>query len=124
MWLTGVKNDDLLCAHRKKQFNTGIQALAFSIDGAIMFSSAGEKEVSTSPLRIKGHDILSVEFGGFNNDRIAPDMTNDKDDESCGDLRVMGIDVRDYVLGDVDGYLVVLVLSDSAVKVRANTVRQ
>ena len=107
--------------HRKKQFNTGVQTLTFSADGSIMFSSAGAKEASTSPLRINGHDILSVEFGGFSSDTNPDDATNDRDDDLGGDLRIMGIDVRDEKKGDVQGYLVALVLSDSTVKVRAFT---
>ena len=84
-----------------------------------MFSSAGAQEVSTSPLRISRHDILSVEFGGFSNDTRPDDTTNDRNDDLGGDLRIMGIDVRDEKMGDVQGYLVALVLSDSTVKVRA-----
>jgi len=84
-----------------------------------MFSSAGAKEVSTSPLRINGHDLLSVEFGGFSSDTNPDETTNDRDDDLGGDLRIMGIDVRDEKMGDVQGYLVALVLSDSTVKVRA-----
>ena len=117
--LTKVRNEELLFVHRKKQFNTGVQTLTFSADGGIMFSSAGAKEVSTSPLRINGHDILSVEFGGFSSDTNPDDATNDRDDDLGGDLRIMGIDVRDEKMGDVQGYLVALVLSDSTVKVRA-----
>jgi len=84
-----------------------------------MFSSAGAKEVSTSPLRVNGRDILSVEFGGFSSDTKLDDATNDRDDDLGGDLRIMGIDVRDQKMGDVNGYLVALVLSDSTVKVKA-----
>jgi len=84
-----------------------------------MFSSAGAKEVSTSPLRVNGHDILSVEFGGFSSDTKLDDATNDRDDDLGGDLRIMGIDVRDQKMGKMNGYLVALVLSDSTVKVKA-----
>jgi len=86
-----------------------------------MFSSAGAKEVSTSPLRINGHDILSVELGGFSSDTKSDDTTNDRDDDLGGDLRIMGIDVRDQKMVDVRGYLVALVLSDSTVKVSVLT---
>jgi hypothetical protein len=103
--------------HRKKQFNTGVQAITFSANGNVMFSAAGAKEVSTSPLRINSHDILSVEFGGFSGDIKADDETSDRDDDSGADLRVMDIDVRDHKIGHLQGYLVALVLSDSTVKV-------
>jgi hypothetical protein len=115
--LTAVRDEDLLDVHRKKQFNTAVQALTFSTDGNVMFSSAGAKEVSTSALRIKGNDILSVEFGGFSSDTKLDNRTIDRDDDLGGDLRIMGIDVRDQKMGDVGGYLVALVLSDSTVKV-------
>ena len=114
-----VRNGELMCVHRKKQFNTGVQALKFSADGSVMFSSAGAKEVSTSPLRISGHKIISVEFGGFSSDTKPADATIERDDYLGGDLRVMGIDVRAQKLGCVPGYLVALVLSDSTVKVES-----
>jgi len=84
-----------------------------------MFSSAGAKEVSTSPLRINGHDILSVEFGGFSSDTRLDGQPIERDDELGGDLRIMGIDARDHKMGVIDGYLIALVLSDSMVKVTA-----
>jgi hypothetical protein len=108
-----VENDTLEYITRKKQFKTGIQALTFSPDGKVLFSSAGQKEVATSFLRIENEDILSVEFGGFSD---ASKVENDSDDDG-GDLRVMGIDVRDELFGDVNGYLIALILSDSTVKV-------
>ena len=42
---------------------------------------------------------------------------NGRDDEQGGDLRVMGIDVRNQKVDTVDGYAVAIVLSDSTVKV-------
>jgi len=108
-----VRNDELELVHRKKQFNTGIQALAFSKDGKIMFSSAGKKEMSASSIRIGEEDITSVEFGGYSN---GEDIL-ERDTDSGGDLRIMGLDVRDTKIGYEDGYMVSLVLSDSTVKV-------
>jgi hypothetical protein len=80
-----------------------------------MFSSAGQKEASVSTLRIGNDDIVSVEFGGYSGINNGSDAATD--DDSGGDLRVMGIDVRHQRIGEIDGYLVSVVLSDSAVKV-------
>lgn len=110
-----VENDTLEFVHRKKQFNTGIQALVFSKDGKVMFSSAGQKEVCVSAIQVEGRDIMSVEFGGYSNNAKS-DESNGNDDAG-GDLRIMGIDVRDELLDGVNGYLVGLALSDSTVKV-------
>jgi hypothetical protein len=108
-----VQNNKLELVHRKKQFNTGIQALVFSKDGSIMFSSAGQKEVAVSQLQICEKDITSVEFGGYSNNETAwPQHL-----EHGGDLRVIGMDVISQRMDDVEGYLVALVFSDSAVKV-------
>lgn len=85
----------------------------FSKDGKVMFSSAGQKEVNISPLRIEGRDIVSVEFGGYSS---SANQSNENEDAG-GDLRIMGIDVRDETVDGVQGYLVALVLSDSTVKV-------
>lgn len=78
-----------------------------------MFSSAGQKEVAASQLRIGEEDITSVEFGGYSNNEIVLP----RDSEHGGDLRVMGMDVINQRMDDVEGYLVALVFSDSAVKV-------
>jgi hypothetical protein len=102
---------------RKKQCNTGVQALAFSGDGKVMFSSAGQKEVAISPFRIGEEDIISVEFGGFSSAGRTDDQTVERNDDSGGDLRIMGIDVRDTIVDGTSVYLVLLVLSDSTVKV-------
>jgi hypothetical protein len=106
-----VRGNSLETVDRKKQCNTGVQALAFSGDGKVMFSSAGQKEVAISPFRIGEEDIVSVEFGGFSSAGRTDDQTVD---DFGGDLRIMGIDVRDIIAGV---YLVLLVLSDSTVKV-------
>ena len=98
--------------HRKKQFNTGIQALTLSKDGGILFSSGGQKEVAVSQLRIEEEDILSVEFGGYRSDEYTPA----RNPEFGGDLRIMGIDAREQKIEDEEGYLIALVLSDSTVK--------
>src|SRR5947207_12236739 len=111
-----VQGDRLQYITRKKQYKTGIQALAFSRDGKVLFSSAGQKEIVISPLRVADEDILSVEFGGFSEtSKSCGDSARDDDDG--GDLRIMGIDVRDEELDDVNGYLIALILSDSTVKV-------
>ena len=109
-------NNELEFVHRKKQFNTGIQALVFSSDGKVMFSSAGQKEVCISPVCIEGRDIMSVEFGGYS-DNMKPAEDSRENDDLGGDLRIMGIDVRDETVEDVQGYVVALALSDSTVKV-------
>lgn len=111
-----VENDTLEFIHRKKQFNTGIQALIFSKDGKVMFSSAGQKEVCVSAIQVEGRDIMSVEFGGFSDNAKSEEESNGGNDTG-GDLRIMGIDVRDELLDGVSGYLVALALSDSTVKV-------
>jgi hypothetical protein len=111
-----VKHNTLQYITRKKQFKTGIQDLAFSQDGKVLFSSAGRKEVAITPLRIEDEDILSVEFGGFS-DASKAENDSARDDDDGGDLRVMGIDVRDRCFHGVNGYLVALILSDSTVKV-------
>jgi hypothetical protein len=113
-----VHDNSLKCIHRKKQCNTGVQALVFSNDGNFMFSSAGQKAVNISPLRIGEYDITSVEFGGFSSTTDTVGNENGRDDEQGGDLRVMGIDVRNQKVDAVDGYAVAIVLSDSTVKVR------
>lgn len=113
-----VLDDSLNCIHRKKQCNTGVQALVFSENGRFMFSSAGQKAVNVSPLRIGGHDIVSVEFGGFSNTTDTVGTENGRDDQQGGDLRVMGIDVRNQTMEGLDGYAVAIVLSDSTVKVQ------
>lgn len=115
--LTLVRDNDLHCIHRKKQHNTGIQALAFSEDGKVLVSSAGQKEASLSLLRINHTDIISLEFGGYSNKTIEG-YSIDRDEHWGGDLRIMGVDVRGQRTGDIDVYLVCLVLSDSSVKVR------
>ena len=109
-------NNELEFVHRKKQFNTGIQALVFSNDGKVMFSSAGQKEVCISPVCVEGRDIMSVEFGGYS-ENMKPVEESRENDDVGGDLRIMGIDVRDETMEDVMGYLVALALSDSTVKV-------
>jgi len=108
-----VRNTELELVHRKKQFNAGIQALVFSDDGKTMFSSAGQKEVAVSQLRIAEMDITSVEFGGYSNNEVV----SARDSEHGGDLRIMGMDVRSKRMDNEEGYLVSLVFSDSAVKV-------
>jgi hypothetical protein len=112
-----VRNDELIPVYRKKQFNTGIQALAFSQDGNVMFTSAGQKEVSVLPLRVAGRDIISVEFGGFSSNSIDQEDKFERDEDLGGDLRIMSIDVRKQKVEDIDGYLICVVLSDSTVKV-------
>jgi hypothetical protein len=90
--------------------------MTFSNDGKILFSSAGQKEVFISPLRIGTEEIISVEFGGYSDiSRIEEEFQ--RDDDMGGDLRIMGIDVRDQIINGQIGYLVSLVLSDSTVKV-------
>lgn len=111
-----VEDNTLEFVHRKKQFNTGIQALVFSKDGKVMFSSAGQKEVCVSAVQVDGRDIMSVEFGGYSDNAKSEEESNGNDDAG-GDLRIMGIDVRDELLDGVNGYLVGLALSDSTVKV-------
>ena len=54
-----------------------------------------------------------MEFGGYSYD----EGKLEREADSGGDLRIMGIDVRDQKIGYVDGHLVSLVLSDSTVKV-------
>jgi hypothetical protein len=103
---------------RKKQFNTGIQALGFSSNGKVLFSSAGQKEVSTTSLRLGDEDILSVEFGGFSDNAKIFDGGIERDEDDGGDLRIMGLDVIDYSVGGEDGWLVALVFSDSTLKVK------
>lgn len=102
--------------HRKKQFNTGIQAVVFSKDGSVMFSSAGQKEVCVSFVQVEGREIMLVEFGGYSDNAKSEEESNGNDDTG-GDLRIMGIDVRDEILDGMSGYLVALALSDSTVKV-------
>jgi hypothetical protein len=103
---------------RKKQFNTGVQALAFSGDGHILFSSAGQKETGVSSLLVGGEQIISVEFGGFSNCTETTEGTVGRNDDLGGDIRIMGIDVLDCVpFWEAGCYLVALVLSDSSVKV-------
>ena len=88
----------------------------FSKDGKVMFSSAGQKEVCITPLRIEGRDIVSVEFGGYS-DIAKSEEDSRENDDSSGDLRIMGIDVREQTVDGANGYLVALALSDSTVKV-------
>lgn len=114
--LMSVVGDRLEFITRKKQFNTGIQALMFSRDGKVLFSSAGQKEVSVTPLRIEDRDLLSVEFGGYS-DASSSEGQTQRDEDDGGDLRVMDLDVRDQEIEDHPGYLIALVLSDSTVKV-------
>jgi hypothetical protein len=103
---------------RKKQFNTGVQALAFSGDGQILFSSAGQKETAVSSLLVNGEQIISVEFGGFSSCAETTEGTGARNDDLGGDIRIMGIDVLDCVPCWEPGcYLVALVLSDSNIKV-------
>jgi len=59
---------------------------------------------------------MSVEFGGYS-ENIKPVEDSRENDDAGGDLRIMGIDVRDETVQDVQGYLVALALSDSTVKV-------
>jgi hypothetical protein len=113
-----VQNNELELVHRKKQFNTGVQALVFSKDGSTMFSSAGQKEVAVSQLRIGKEDITSVEFGGYSNNEVV----RTRDSEHGGDLRIMGMDARSQRMDNVEGYLVSLVFSDSAVKVLSSEI--
>ena len=82
-----------------------------------MFSSAGQKAVKVSPLRVGGDDVVSVEFGGFSNTTKNVDDSSERDEELGGDLRVMGIDVRNQKVDDIDGYAVAIVLSDSTLNV-------
>jgi hypothetical protein len=115
--LTLVRDKSLQCIQRKKQCNTGVQALVFSDDGKFMFSSAGEKAVKVSPLRVGDDDMFSVEFGGFSSTMKNTDDASERDDELGSDLRVMGIDVRNQKVDDMDGYLIAIVLSDSTLNV-------
>ena len=115
-WIANeVRHDSLEPVDRKKQYNTGVQALVFSPDGKVLFSSAGQKEVSVSPFRVGGKDIISVEFGGYSS--VTRTEDTERDDNSGGDLRIMGIDVRDQTVCNEHVYLVSLVLSDSTIKV-------
>jgi len=115
--LMSVVGDRLEFITRKKQFNTGIQALMFSRDGKVLFSSAGQKEVSVTPLRIEDRDLLSIEFGGYSDTSKSSEGETQRDEDDGGDLRIMDLDVRDQVIDDHPGYLIALVLSDSTVKV-------
>jgi hypothetical protein len=78
-----------------------------------LFSTGAQKKVSISSLVIGEEDIISVEFGGYSNDRDK----SERDNDSGGDLRIMGIDVRDSKLGDLECFWTALVLSDSTVVV-------
>ena len=82
-----------------------------------MFSSAGEKAVKVSPLRVGDDDMFSVGFGGFSSTMKNTDDASERDDELGSDLRVMGIDVRNQKVDDMDGYLIAIVLSDSTLNV-------
>jgi hypothetical protein len=112
-----VRNNELTCVHRKKQYNTGIQAVRFSEDGKVMFSSAGQKEVNVSHLRVGEEDMVSVEFGGFSTNGSLDNDKFERDDDMGGDLRIMGIDVRNKMVNAMEAYLISYVLSDSTVKV-------
>jgi hypothetical protein len=115
--LTLVRNNSLQCIQRKKQCNTGVQALIFSKDGKFMFSSGGQKAVNVSPLRVGDDDMVSVEFGGFSSTTRNIDDGSPRDEESGCDLRVMGVDARNQKVGDIDGYIIAIVLSDSTLNV-------
>lgn len=95
-----------------------MQALAFSGDGQILFSSAGHKETAVSSLLVNEEQIISVEFGGFSSSTETTEGTGARNDDLGGDVRIMGIDVLDCVPCWEPGYyLVALVLSDSNIKV-------
>lgn len=83
-----------------------------------MFSSAGQKEVAVSNLRVSGQSFISVEFGGYSSSSKMDTPKVQREDDDGGDLRIMAIDVRYEKVGGADGYLIALVLSDSTVKVR------
>lgn len=78
-----------------------------------MFSTAAQKEVAVSRVRMGDDDIVSVEFGGYSKQ----EDKSLRDSDLGGDIRIMGIDARAHKLGGHQGYLVCLVYSHSAIKV-------
>jgi hypothetical protein len=111
--LTVVTDKDLHLVYRKKQFNTAILGLKFSKDGTVMFSTAAQKEVAVSQVRMGDDDLVSVEFGGYSKE----EDKSLRDSDLGGDIRVMGIDARGQWLDNREGYLVCLVYSHSVIKV-------
>jgi hypothetical protein len=99
--------------YRKKQFNTAIQGLKFSDDGKVLFSTAAQKEVAVSQVRMGDDDVISVEFGGYSKE----EDKSTRDSDLGGDIRIMGVDAKAYKVEDQDGYLVCLVYSHSVIKV-------
>ena len=73
--------------------------------------------MSITPLRIDEEDLISVEFGGFSDTVKTTDGGSSRADDEGGDLRIMGLDVRDQSMGGKRGYLIALAFSDSTVKV-------
>jgi hypothetical protein len=102
--------------YRKKQFNTAIQGLKFSDDGKVIFSTAAQKEVAVSQVRIGDDDVISVEFGGYSKE----EDKSLRDSDLGGDIRIMGIDAKAYQIDGRNGYLVCLVYSHSVIKVYSN----
>jgi len=111
-----VHGDTLRCVHRHKQYKTGIMSIAFSSDGNILFSSAGQHEASFSSLRIGKKDIISVELGGFSKS-TAPNGDVSNNDDSVADLRIMSLTVCDCEIKQEKAYYVATGLSDSTIKV-------